>query len=124
MELIKSKSDYTVVAVWPATILNGDNPTTEKEVAEFEAFFMEQFGVRVQYLEEFKTLPSFSVDGEMISPGQRNEVVFAIHFEDVRKLVMPRLALKFHWMEDALVIYERIYPKEIHWRYGTQGQKS
>ena len=47
---IKRKQKFTQVCIWPACIVG------EEEIQKFEKFMEEKFKVRVQYLEEIKTI--------------------------------------------------------------------
>lgn len=86
------KEDYPQVCVWPATVVGRDN------IEEFERFITDQFsGVRVKYIEEIITKPDQNGSG-----GGRNDVIFAVHTEDIMKFAIPRLKIGIKWVEDVL----------------------
>jgi hypothetical protein len=86
---------FTQVCVWPGTIVGADS------VADFEKFFMEEFGTRVKYIEEVLTKPDWQ-DRDDPEAGRRNDVVFYVHSEDIPKFAVPRLSLGVRWIEDVL----------------------
>ncbi len=79
---------FRQVCVWEGTIV-GDG------IADFEKWGMEQFGCRLQYLEEIETY------ADETGPGGRHDLLFAVHDEDVRKFAVPRLAYGIRWIEDV-----------------------
>ena len=91
------KKGFTQVCVWPACKLDGQPPT------EFEKFMFDQFSVRIQYLEEVQTLPDKDEEGNPVAEtGRRNDLMFAVHSEDVGIFAVPRLRVGIRWIEDAL----------------------
>ena len=110
MENVQLKKDFTQVCVWPGTIVGADN------VQDFENFIQEEFGVRVQYLEEVYTRPDFNEESGHPIPdtGGRCDVFFAVHDKDVMKFAVPRLTFGIRWVED---VYgnggEYLYPDRI-----------
>ena len=102
---IPRNEKFTQVCVWPGTLVDG-------KIEEFEEFMFKEFGSRVQYLEEIKTLPDKGVDGT----GDRNDLFFAVHEEDVGKFAIPRLQMGIRWIEDVLAkgnYTNKIYPKRV-----------
>jgi hypothetical protein len=106
----EKKEDFNQVCVWPGTLVG------KEKVKEFEEFLKESLGARTQYLEEFETLPdTVDYSGET---GGRNDVLFAVHKEDVSKFALARLQFGMRWIEDVLDNAERsgelsIYPPHI-----------
>lgn len=102
---------YDQVCVWEATIVGN-------KVAEFTEFMKEEFGIRIQYLEEIKTNPDqtkflTSVEGT----GNRNDIFFAVHEDDVMKFTTSRLNYGIRWIEDVLSkcnYHSPIYPNRVH----------
>lgn len=88
---VPRKAGFKQVAVWRGVIVGAD------KVAEFEQFMLDNTGTRIQYLEEVTTRPGQG------GPGGRNDVLFAIHDEDIPKFALRRF--KFGdgspaWIED------------------------
>ena len=110
-ENASKKENFNQVCVWPATIVG------EEKIKDFEDFMIEQFKTRVQYLEEIKTNPDLNSNGDPIEgTGNRNDLFFAIHDEDVGKFAVPRLQVGIRWIEDTLAdcnYSQKIYPKRI-----------
>jgi hypothetical protein len=86
---------FEQVCVWPGTIVGQD------KIAEFEAFVLENLGTRVQYLEEVKTAPDYANGFPVEDTGGRNDVLFAIHNEDIGKFAIPRMQFGVRWLEDV-----------------------
>ena len=75
--------------------------------------------VRVQYLEEIETLPDRDEDGvEDPDTGGRNDLLFAVHEDDVMEFAVPRLQIGIRWIEDAVGEWNNkngyiIYPERV-----------
>ena len=95
MTNIQLNPEFQQVCVWPGTIVG-----TEK-TAEFESWILQQFGARVQYLEEVKTAPDYQNGSPVEDTGGRNDVLFAIHNEDIGKFAIPRMQFGIRWIEDV-----------------------
>lgn len=108
MSNIKLNPGYTQVCVWPGTLVGADSR------AEFESWCAETFNTRVQYLEEVKTAPDYRNGYPVEDTGGRNDVLFAVHDEDVGKFAVPRLQYGMRWIED---IYGNghgaLYPERV-----------
>lgn len=87
---VERKDGHSQVCVWPGCVVGAD------DVDNFVAWIKDEFGVRVQYLEEVETLPND--DG----PGGRNDLFFAVHEDDVGKFAVKRLAYGIRWIEDVM----------------------
>ena len=71
-------------------------------VEEFHKLFEDEFGVRVKFENQVKTLPDMK-DGEPIpETGGRNDLFFYIHDDDIGKFAVPRLSMGVRWWEDVL----------------------
>jgi hypothetical protein len=91
------ENNYTQLCVWPGTVL-GDST---KE--DFENFILEEFDTRIQYHTEVKTLPDLNEDGTPVpDTGNRNDLFFYVHSEDVTKFAVPRLRAGIRWWEDVI----------------------
>lgn len=89
--------NFKQLCVWPGTVL-GDSSTSD-----LENFFLEDMGVRVKYHTEVKTLPDLNEDGSPIeNTGDRNDLFFFIHEEDITKFAIPRLSMGIRWWEDVI----------------------
>jgi len=107
MKNVELKKGYTQVCVWPGTIVG------ESKKTKFEEFMQINFSIRVQYLEEIKTLPDMENGNPVEGTGERNDVFFAIHSEDVHNFVIPRLRSGIMWIEDAIDNYRKLYPSRV-----------
>jgi len=110
-ENIKRKKDFVQVCVWTACVVGVD------KVDEFVELMSNHFGVRVQYLEEIKTGPD-TVDGTIVpETGNRNDLFFAVHKDDINKFAIKRMEVGIRWIEDVLSINNyrcAIYPERVH----------
>ena len=112
MENIKLNEGFSQVCVWPACIVKdaGDG------IEGFVDFMLEKFDVRVQYLEEIKTGPDTKNGVPVPETGNRNDLFFAVHKEDIVKFAVPRLQAGIRWIEDVLAkgnYSTPLYPKRI-----------
>jgi hypothetical protein len=102
---------FSQVCVWPGTTVGKD------KIEEFEHFMLDQFGVRVKYIEEITTAPDQDKDGNPIEgTGGRNDLFFYVHDDDIGKFAVPRLAVGIRWIEDVLApgnYRSKIYPKRV-----------
>jgi hypothetical protein len=93
------KEHFEQVCVWPGTILD------KEKVSEFEAFMAEEFGARVQYLENIPTNPDLKDVRGVLCPvegtGGRDDLFFAVHSDDIGKFAIPRLSVGIRWIEDV-----------------------
>jgi hypothetical protein len=92
---VQLKQGFTQVCVWPGTVVGA------KQVAEFEQFFLEELGVRVQYLEEILTAPDYKNGYPVEGTGGRCDVLFAVADGDTGKFAIPRLGMGIRWLEDV-----------------------
>ena len=102
--IIDRKEGFFQVCVIQGTLIcpEGEQPTPE-QVTEFEGFFASEFSVQIQYLEQVTTLPDLSEFGQQVpGTGGRNDVLFAVHQDDVGRFAVPRFAIGARWIEDVL----------------------
>ena len=107
---IKLKEGFSQVCIWPGCIVG-----TDKE-NEFVEFMLENFKSKVQYLEEIKTYPDTERGNPVEETGDRNDLIFAVHNEDIGKFAVPRLTMGIRWIEDVLAdcnYKSRIYPERV-----------
>lgn len=105
---------FTQLCVWQGVVL-GDSSTKE-----FEDFFMEDFGTRIKYETEISTLPDLDSKGNPIpNTGNRNDVFFYVHTDDIMKFAVPRLSIGIRWWEDVIVYNDNthLYPQEFRDKY-------
>lgn len=102
---------FNQVCVWPGTLVGPD------QIDEFTSYMLNEFGVRVLYLEEIKTLPDVDSCGCPVpDTGGRNDLFFKIHDDDVMKFAVHRLMAGIRWIEDVLSdcnYNSPIYPERV-----------
>jgi len=107
MENVTKNENFNQVCVWPSTVVSED------DVSSFTQFFQDTFGARVQFLEDYRTLPDRE-DGLIVEDtGGRADALFAVHADDVAKFAIPRLQFGIRWIEDAIDNSPEIYAKRI-----------
>lgn len=90
------REGHTQVCLWPGTVVGPD------KAADFEQAMLEEFGARVQYLEEVRTFPDVGDDlGPVPGTGGRSDLLFAVHRDDVAGFAVPRLLQGIRWIEDV-----------------------
>lgn len=108
---VKVEEDpFTQLCVWPATGvlktgISADSPKGKEKIQEFEVFMATEFqGVRVKYAEEIKTLPNIDLrtNVQEKDTGNRNDLFFWIHSDDIGKFAISRLTYGIRWWEDVL----------------------
>lgn len=86
---------FKQVCIWPGTVCGAE------KVAEFVQFMVDEFDVRIAYLEEVASAPDRTPGGYPVSgTGGLNLLVFAVHDEDIGKFAIPRLGAGIRWIED------------------------
>jgi len=119
----KTKSKFSQVCVWGSTIVGKEN------VKQFEDFMKSEYKIRVKYLEEIKTLPDMKNGKPVKGTGDRNDVLFAIHSDDIKTFAVKRFGMDppVRWIEDVLgneksrnddSIYPESVRKYLTWEYG------
>jgi hypothetical protein len=94
---------YTQVCVWPGCVVVTDQDKSQSQIENFVQLMLSELGVRVTYLEEVKTNPDTDSRGYKIEgTGNRNDLVFSVHDEDVMKFAVPRLQYGIRWIEDVM----------------------
>lgn len=107
MENVAKKENFNQVCVWPSTVVS------EGDIPQFEKWLQDEFGVRGQFLEDYRTLPDREGGLIVEGTGGRADVLFAIHKEDAEKFALPRLQYGISWIEDALDNHPEIYEERI-----------
>jgi len=98
--------DYTQVCVWPGTIVEDDQ---HQEMVEW---FKDEFDTGIQFLETIFTKP----DRGDKNSGGRADVFFAIHKDDIGKMILPIRQIGARWIEDVLSkenYKDPIYPRRV-----------
>lgn len=90
---VNLEANYKQVCVWPGTV-------TEGRIPEFIKFMNDTFGIRIQYLEEIETNPDVENGVIVEETGGRNDIIFAVHNDDIVKFAVPRLAYGIRWIDD------------------------
>jgi hypothetical protein len=88
-------SDFKQVVAWPATLVGATN------IDDFELFMLEELGSRVKYIEEVKTLPDMKDGVPVEGTGDRNDLFFYVHSDDIVKFAIARLPYGMRWIEDV-----------------------
>ena len=82
---------------------------------ELETFFKDEFGVKVKFETEVKTLPN---EPGCTLTGDRNDIFFYIADDDIGKFAVPRLSMGVRWWEDCLLNGDGMfYTKEFLEKY-------
>ena len=88
------KGKYNQLCVLQGTIM------PEGGAKELETFFKDEFGVKVKFETEVKTLPN---EPGCTLTGDRNDTFFYIADDDIGKFAVPRLSMGVRWWEDVLL---------------------
>ena len=103
------KGKYNQLCVLQGTIM------PEGGAKELETFFKDEFGVKVKFETEVKTLPDTPGCTET---GDRNDIFFYIADDDIGKFAVPRLSMGVRWWEDCLLNGDGMfYTKEFLEKY-------
>ena len=105
---------YTQLCVWQGVVLDGFT------IEEFEQWMLDNFGTRIKYETQVKTLPDLDKNGNKIPyTGGRNDVFFFAHADDINKFAVPRLEAGIRWWEDVVGYNNNsyLYPKEVLDKY-------
>ena len=95
MENIKLKNGFTQVCIMEGAHIG------ESTKREFESFMEDNFQVRSQFLEQVETLPDLDRRGIPIKDtGGRDDIIFAIHDDDINHFITIRLKAGIRWIED------------------------
>jgi len=115
-ENVKLNDGFKQVCVWPGTIVVQDENKKQEYIDNFVKSMEEYFKVKVQYLEEIKTRPDIQDEISVDNTGERNDLFFAIHNDDINKFAIPRLKAGIRWIEDVLSkenYNSPIYPSRV-----------
>lgn len=105
---IPLQEGYTIVCVWPGTVIGEDNKD------DFVQWCLEEFNTRVQYLEEILTAPDYQDGYPIEGTGGRNDAFFAIHEDDVPKFAIPKIQIGARWLEDVYFNDQGyLYPERV-----------
>jgi hypothetical protein len=104
-EVIVRKEGYQQVCVWPGCFVIPDGAgllARPGYILQFEQFMKDEFNTRVQYLEEVKTFPDMKDGHPVGGTGNRRDLLFAVHDDDIGHFAIPRLKAGIRWIEDVL----------------------
>lgn len=104
METVERNKDFNQVCIWQGTSVGKEN------IEDLINWVQNEFKTRIQYLEEYETNPTPGEAGT----GGRNDVVIAVHKDDIGKFAIPRLRVGIRWIEDVLDNAERNNELEIY----------
>ena len=83
---------FNQVCVWEGTTVGIGHEQ------EFVDWLKQVFGVRGKYLEEVETLPT----PNQPNTGDRVDLFFSVHDDDLPNFAVPRLLYGIRWWEDVL----------------------
>ena len=88
---------FSQVVSWQGIVIGPEH------VQAFIEFIAERFdGTRAQYIREVETSPDLNDDGsEVPGTGGRNDVLFAVHEEDISKFAVERIGYGMRWLDDV-----------------------
>ena len=107
-------NNFTQLCVWQGIILESD------EIKQFEDFFIDKFDTRIKYENQTRTFPDLDSKGNNVpNTGNRNDVFFYVHADDIPKFAVPRLSIGIRWWEDVVGYNDcgYLYPKEFLEKY-------
>ena len=109
MENVALNPGFKQVCVWPGCIVKPD------EISQVEELFLNEFDVRIQYLETVVTKPDIGEFGYLVEgTGGRHDILFAVHDEDVSKFAVSRLLVGIRWIDDVYGSEgSNIYPRRV-----------
>jgi hypothetical protein len=95
---ILEEQGYYQLCVWGGVTLDGANPP------EFEEWFLKEVHTRIRFAEVVLTKPDRDENGvKMIGTGNRSDIFFYVHQEDIPTFSVNRLNLGgCRWWEDIL----------------------
>lgn len=107
---VERKENFSQVCVWEGTSLGQSLP------ADVEKFFADA-GFRVQYLENILTNPDLDELGRPVpETGGRDDMLIAVHNDDIPKFAMARFHYGIRWIEDVTSRVNRgdhLYPEYV-----------
>jgi hypothetical protein len=108
---IKLKDKFAQVCVWPGAVV------PEDQIECLVKWFKSEFDVRIQYLETILTKPDLDKSKNPIpDSGNRSDVFFAVHNEDVLTFAMPKFQIGARWLDDAISEINggnTLYPEDV-----------
>jgi hypothetical protein len=103
-------NEYTQLCVWPGVILK------DTEITDFEQWIMDNFETRVKYHTQVKTNPDLDQKGNIVpDTGDRNDLFFYVHTDDISHFAVKRLQIGIRWWEDVVVYNDNshLYSEEF-----------
>jgi len=86
------------------------------EAKGFEKWFEDEWGYRIEYVTQYKTLPDTENGYDVEGTGGRSDIIFYLHKDDVLKMVVERIRVfkgDIKWWEDHFDNNHNIIPEEI-----------
>jgi len=112
---LEDSENYKQLCVVQGTIVGKEN------AKEFEMHVLNEFGFRIKYETEVKTLPDIDPGTCETIPGTggRNDVFCYMHKDDTTPFAVTRLKADFRWWEDVVKYNNgaRLYGKEFVAKY-------
>ena len=106
-----SDPNWMQLCMWPGTVVR------DFGIKNFEQAMLDQFDVRVKYDQEVLTLPDLNENGTAdLETGDRNDLFFWIHNDDISKFALARLSVGIRWWEDVIFYNhnsDHMYTKEF-----------
>lgn len=91
------KNDFTQLCVIQGMMLG------EMKPKEFEDAIFADFKTRIKFEAEVRTLPDLDEnDMPVKGTGNRTDIFFYVHHDDVMKFAVPRFQLGARWWEDVI----------------------
>jgi len=101
---------FSQVVVWHGIVIG------DEHIPDFLNFVAERFsGTRAQYIREVVTTPDLDDNGvEIPGTGGRNDVLFAVHEDDIAKFAVERLGYGMRWLDDVYLNGNGyLYPADV-----------
>lgn len=110
------ENKYTQLCVWHGVVLESDGRKVETD--EFVDFMKTEFNARIKFAEQVFTLPDMKDGVPVPDTGERSDLFFYVHQDDIPHFAISRLEAGIRWWEDVLGNGGgRLYPKEILEKY-------
>jgi hypothetical protein len=102
---------YSQLCVWESCCLGG------RPSEDFEQFIYDECGARVKFSEEVKTLPDINNGYPVEGTGNRTDLFFYLHEDDIPQFAIKRFQFGIRWYEDVIADNKDIYSLTIRNKY-------